>query len=107
MPTLRQRVDDYTDQVIVTDFVAAIAPLGRKLDKVLDDLDKISAHLPEGTQSTSDMNWDLLSEGDQETLEDFIMDIGPSFNTYQELPAGRKAEIWKKVNDQLHWGGRR
>ena len=102
MPTAKQRIDNFTDAVIIDDFVQAIRPIwGRGIPKVLDDLGKISAHLPPGLNSTDDLKWDLLTEEEQETLENFITDIGPSFNAWQELSASRKAEIWSKVNERL------
>jgi hypothetical protein len=108
MPTIKKQIDEHTDQLIIGSFVQSVSKIGwRGLQGVLDNLQKISAHLPPGLHMTDELNWDLLTEEEQTTLGDFIDTIGSAFNIYKELPAGRKAEIWKKVNDQLNWGGRR
>ena len=104
--TIKKQIDDHTDQLIMEKFVEATAPLGKGLSKVLDDLTKVSAHLSAGRQSIDDLKWDLLSMDDQLRLETFLETIGPSFNAYQELTAGRKAAIMSRANEQLR-GGRR
>ena len=105
MPTPSKQIDDYTENTIVEKIVHAMKPLGVVgTQKILDNMTKISAHLPPGLNSLSDLRWELITEDEQKKLKKFIDATCPAFDIYSKLPAPRQSHLNDLIRQRLYGG---